>query len=58
MASHQESAVEIEVMHYLDNPAKELSSLLAYPHVRAAFVKYNTSLRLLWLALPVKIIKY
>jgi len=42
MASHQESAVEIEVMHYLDNPAKELSSLLAYPHVRAAFVKYNT----------------
>jgi len=45
MASHQESAVKIGVMHYLDNPSKELSSLLA-PHVKAAFVivKYNTTL--------------
>ena len=42
--SHQESAVKIETMHYLDNPSKELSSLLAYPHVKAAFVKYNTTL--------------
>jgi len=33
---HQESAVKIESMHYLDNPPKELSSLLAYPHVKAA----------------------
>jgi len=33
MASHQESAVKIEVMHYLDNLSKELSSLLA-PHIR------------------------
>jgi len=31
IASHQESAVKIEVMHYLDNPSKEISSLLAYP---------------------------
>jgi len=33
MASHQESAVKIEVMHYLDKPSKELSGLLA-PHIR------------------------
>ena len=44
MASRQESAVEIEVIHYLDNPSKELSSLLAYPPVKAAFVKYNITL--------------
>jgi hypothetical protein len=44
VASHQESIVKIETMHYLDNPSKELSSLLAYPHVKAAFVKYNTTL--------------
>ena len=44
VASHQESAVKIEVMHYLDNSSKELYSLLAYPHVMAAFVKYNTTL--------------
>jgi len=43
-SSHQESTVKIETMHYLDNPSKELSSLLAYPHVKAAFVKYNTTL--------------
>ena len=43
-ASHQESVVKIETMHYLDNPSKELSSLLAYPHVMAAYVKYNTTL--------------
>lgn len=43
-ACHQESLVKIETMHYLDNPSKELSSLLAYPHVKAAFVKYNTTL--------------
>jgi len=41
MASRQESAVEIEVIHYLDNPSKELSSLLAYPHVKAALMKYH-----------------
>lgn len=40
----RENAVKIEVMHYLNNPNKELSSLLAYPHVKAAFVKYNTTL--------------
>jgi len=26
MASHQESAVKIKVMHYLDNPSKELGA--------------------------------
>ena len=31
-------------MYYLHNPCKELSSLLAYPHVKAAFMKYNTIL--------------
>ena len=31
MASHQESAVKIEVMHYLGNPSKEL---LAYRKIR------------------------
>ena len=44
MASHQENAVKIEVVNYRDNPSKELSRLLAYPHVKAAFVKYNTTL--------------
>jgi len=44
IASRQESAVKIELMHYLDNPSKEISSLLVYPHVKAAFVKYNTTL--------------
>jgi len=44
VTSLQKSAVKIEVMHYLDNLSKELSSLLAYPHVKAAFVKYNTTL--------------
>ena len=39
----ENSAVKIEVMHYLDNSSKELYSLLAYPHVMAAFVKYNTT---------------
>jgi len=39
VASHQESAVKIEVMHYLDNPTKELSSLRSYPHVKPAFCK-------------------
>jgi len=31
-------------MHYLDDPSKELSGLLAYPHVMAAFVKHNTTM--------------
>jgi len=45
MATHQESAVKIEFMHYLPSPPpKELPSLLAFPHVKAAFVKYNTTL--------------
>lgn len=44
VSSHQESAVKIETMHYLDNPDKELPSLLTYPHVKTAFVKYNTTL--------------
>jgi hypothetical protein len=44
VAGHQESAVKMEAMHYLDNPSKELSSLLAYPHVKATFVKFNTTL--------------
>ena len=30
VSSHQESAVKIETMHCLDNPGKELSSLLTY----------------------------
>jgi len=30
VSSHQESAVKIETMHCLDNPDKELSSLLTY----------------------------
>ena len=44
VSSHQESTVKIETMHYLDNSDKELFSLLTYPHVKAAFVKYNTTL--------------
>jgi len=45
VTGHWESAVKIETMHYLDNPSKELSSLLAYRHVKAAFVKYYTTRR-------------
>ena len=44
VASHQESVVKVETIHYLNNPSKELSSLLEYPHVKPAFVKYNTTL--------------
>jgi len=44
VSSHWESAVKLETMHYLDNPGKELSSLLTHPHVKAAFMKYNITL--------------
>jgi len=44
VSSHQERAVNIETMHYLDNPDKVFSSLLTYPRVNAAYVKYNTTL--------------
>jgi len=44
VAGHEESAVKVEVMHYLDNHSNELSSLRACAHVKAAFVKCNTTL--------------
>ena len=40
----KDSAAKVEIISYLSDPSRDLSSLHRFPKVKQLFVKYNTAL--------------